>query len=54
MSNISTMQKEMMVMIAENTPMENRSPKSNLNSVVAAISLKGGIQLAVASDAKGF
>ena len=40
------MQKEMMVMIAENTPMENR--------VVAAISLKGGIQLAVASDAKGF
>ncbi len=53
-SNISMIQNVMMSEIAVNHPILMKSLKSNLNSVVSAISLNCGTNEAVASDAKGF
>ena len=53
-SNISIIQNVMMSEIAVNHPILMKSLKSNLNSVVSAISLNCGTNEAVASDAKGF
>ena len=53
-SNISIMQKVMTRVIAVNQPIENKVAKSNLNSVVEAISPKAGTKEAPCRTAKGF
>ena len=52
-SNISMIQKVMIRVMAVNQPISANPRKSNLNSVVEAISPKAGTKDAVARDAKG-
>ena len=53
-SNMSMMQKVMMRVMEVNQPILKKPLKSNLKSVVSAMSLKGGSQEAVIKEAKGF
>ena len=53
-SNISIMQKVITRVTMVNAPISTKPWKLNLNRVVAAMSPKGGSQLAFSRDAKGF
>ena len=53
-SNISTIQKEIIVIMAEKTPISNKFLKSNFRKVVWNISENGGSHVAVVKDINGF